>query len=606
MVAMLAGCDHAVKETTELSAVETPMPQVSPKPELSYVPDMDSPGVLQRTERFLEEYIDAKHTREYRNAVGKVFLTQINFCDGTGKPERTVLSESNSADGKTNISFTSPGRSHEGDVYDNALCLHEGGLIGLDWHMETAIDGCPCMCPEMPRCLDDELLETIAKIKTLEKIDLSGGFISDIGLSKLAPLANLKSLQFSEDRSGYYFPENQPKLTFAAFDSLHALVDLEELVTSRLAQQEDIDSRPLFRALPHYPKLRHFSAIGLTFDRKNMEALVSCENLESLDIEGVMLEPCLDLIERLRKLKTLSLNIRTNGHDIDIPNLPALRSLSLTVSGADEQRIVVKKQLVLENIALSMSTKKNHVVLADLPELSSIRLTQENAHSIDADFDNLPKVVSCKWLPCDSAVPEKRNQPWDEPFRFTENNLEAALHLPALRTLEILGPLEKNVDLKKLESLQSLYEIELRAVEMNDPGFCANLKAKIISLYCCRLPDDFSLDNIPTLSELRMYYCFGRNITIRNAPELQRVVWTPWDYWEEKDEMESFVFEGCPKLSEFSCSTDVLDNLDILDIRGTKIPKKTILDFFPKYNDEGEPRKTKLLTDDSVSDEKGI
>jgi len=47
----------------------------------------------------------------------------------------------------------------------------------------------------------DSLLETIAKITTLEKLELSGGIMTDNGLKKLASLTQLKTLVFHE---GYH------------------------------------------------------------------------------------------------------------------------------------------------------------------------------------------------------------------------------------------------------------------------------------------------------------------------------------------------------------------------------------------------------------------
>jgi len=533
-----------------------------------YSLDKASPEMRQRVERFLDEYIGDQHSREYRQAVGTVFLAQLHFCDDTGKPERTTIDNVKTENGETTISLVRKGTgaadfSTESDEHriNKAMTFRNKNVIALNGIVEcTDYEGATCYY-SFP--LTDPLLDTIVKIATLEKLKLGCGFFSDAMLAKLAPLTQLKSLWLIDTHNA----RTELKHSYSAFDSLHGLVNLEEIVLFPLALQADADSTPFFRALPNYPQLRTLSVGGLALNRKNMEALSSCIKLESLMIDNSTLtEPCLDLLGKLKSLQTLRLTLRTNGHPVEIPHLPSLTCLTLRSStDVQEQSIVISNQPLLRELWLSIPAKKNSIVLTDMPELTQMYLTIENVHSVEARFENLPKVALCQWRQNFRADQASIEQIKDEPFRFTQNLLNATLNLPAVQFLWLPGPLEKNVDLKKLAALSSLTRLDLYGLDVNIPDLCSHLKLKHLVIHMSWLPDDFSLENAPTLESLSMGFCIGKNITINNAPLLKQFAFMP--AYKITSPLESVVLKECPALESLGGHPPAR----LLDLRGTKI-----------------------------------
>ena len=558
-----------------------------PKPQLGYIPDMTSPAVLQKVERFLDEYIDPKHSPEYRQVVGEVLLTQLNFCDGTGKPQRTTISGTIKDDGETIISlfYGNYGMTPNIDSIDRAMktamVLRNKSVVALNCYLEETsyrdehdeFDANGYTYPVPPVCFDDVLLETIAKITTLERLELCSGRTTDTGLKKLAPLTQLKSLRFIECASGGLY-----RFSYAAFDSLHDLVNLEELdlknrpnITGH-SYQAGADSAPLFRALPNYPKLRKFSAFGLELNRKHMEALTSCEKLESLDISGTLTEPCLDLLGKLKSLKTFSLTPRTNSLAVELPPLQALKELDLTIIGTEPPKVIVSNQPSLAKIELRPITKKIQLVFTDMPELAQILIhtVGDVVETIEPRFENLPKLslFLCRdyadWYYNDDGVFTRPGG--EKNLRFTQSFLQAVQNLPALESLHLRGSLDDNIDLNSLfRSCPKLSDLSL----------------------VCDLPDDFRLEDMPALKRLNIRSSTGKNIVIKNAPLLfvfdfsGRNVKTEDGKWKLVPDLESIVFEGCPNLIGFTYDSGS-EKFRLLDLRGTKIKKESELSRFQR------------------------
>ena len=553
------------------------------KPLLEYVPDMTSPAIRQRVERFLTEYLDTpKHSPEYRQAVGEVFLRQLYFCDDTAKPERTLIHDVKMVNGEKTISLFRRGRQESFSIeddnryFEDAMTFRDKSVIALNWRVESEDYEGSMWSTGYPG-VSDALMETLAKITTLERLDLCNSWITDKGLVKLAPLTQLKSLQFSEINplSGI-----SPRFSFAVFDSLHGWVNLEELLLASV-RQTGADSASLFRALPNYPKLRKFSALGLELNRKNMEALTSCDKLESLDISGTLTEPCLDLLGKLKSLQTLRLHLRTNGHAVELPPLPALTELFLTVTDADQQSIVISKQPILAEINLSPYAKHHQLVLTDLPELTHIAIFEREILSMEARFENLPKVTRLQWhrytgnpyeQDVDGVVIKRDGQQRDK-LRFSQNLLDAVLSLPALVSLEIPCPLEEGVDLDKLSAHPALKTLELHYVDLSHSSFRFAQNLGNMRLVECRVPDDIFLEDVLALTHLNITAAdgTGKNVTVKNAPFLEHFTFTT-GYRSPKHQLESLVFEGCPELWWFYVDGDGA-KLRLLDLRGTKSPR---------------------------------
>ena len=63
-------------------------------PALGYVPDMESPAILQRVERFLDEYIDPKHSAEYRQVIVRPTFQRCDITANLCNSVRFTLSNS--------------------------------------------------------------------------------------------------------------------------------------------------------------------------------------------------------------------------------------------------------------------------------------------------------------------------------------------------------------------------------------------------------------------------------------------------------------------------------------------------------------------------------
>jgi hypothetical protein len=309
-----------------------------------------------------------------------------------------------------------------------------------------------------------------------------------------------------------------------------------------------------------------------------------------------MTEPCFERLAKLESLETLWLSLRTNGHAVEISHIPSLTSLSLNVGDAEEQEqnVAISNLPLLPELWLIFAVKKINLVLTDMPELRSMTLILDEVHSVQAQFENLPKVTSCKWRQGGRGITKAGvEQLRDEPFRFTQNLLEATLNLPALHSLDLPGPVEENVDLRKLAALPELKNLTLNALNVSIPDLCSHLKLSRLEIWLACLPDDFRLENMPTLESLSMYYCVGKNITLKNAPHLKRF------YYEsaklqgmEPMGIDWMVLQECPELTQFGCAID-WSKLRLLDVRGTKISKTGLLSRNREFNN-GD---TKILVD---------
>ena len=366
-------------------------------PALGYVPDMDSPAILQRVERFLDEYIDPKHSAEYRQAVGKIFLMQLNFVDATGSPERTTINNVQTINGETTLSLSRRGKQTTFSIDDDnrncekAIILRNKSIIALNWFVKSEdYEGASW---GTAFGATDSLLETIAKITTLEKLELGGGIMTDNGLKKLASLTQLKTLVFREGYHSIPGPPAVPTLTYSTFDALHGLVNLETLVLpSGDLFQPNADCTPLFRALPHYPRLKSLGAVKGELSPQNMQRLSQCRELEELTLKGTMPVPCLEELATLPNLKNLSLDISGCNQSFTVAHFPALEGLSFqwSIDTSDQKKagdipiITFTSLLKLKQFWFNSTPCDFHVVVSNNPNLQTLRIDAVRVHVSDS------------------------------------------------------------------------------------------------------------------------------------------------------------------------------------------------------------------------------
>ena len=411
-------------------------------PALGYVPDMTSPAILQRVERFLDEYIDPKHSAEYREAVGKIFLTQLNFVDGTGKPARTFISNVQAVNDERIISLSRTGKQETFSIEDEnrdcegAMILRNKSVIALNWFIEnTDYEGATW---DTAMGATDSLLETLAKITTLEKLELGGGSMTDDGLKKLASLTQLKSLVFREGYHSISASSTSLALTYSAFDSLHGLASLEELTLPKHGIQPDADCTPLFRALPHHPRLKTLHGVKGKLTPQNMQYLLQCRELESLSLSGTMPVPCLEILASLPKLITLSLDISGCNQSFVLTHFPALEGLSFNWSNAPTEQGQADNVPALTFTALPelkqfwfYSTPCDfHVVVSDNPQLRTFRVAPIRLPVSDAPPPISKPVFTLENLPELTGVGAWQSPPGTK-FTIANTPQLVVLHLPS-------------------------------------------------------------------------------------------------------------------------------------------------------------------------------
>ena len=411
-----------------------------------YVPDMTSPAILERVERFQEEHIDPSHSAEYREAVKKILLIQLNFIDSTGHPEKVII-KTKTENGETVVSLSRPGTgvadfSTESDDRwsKGAMTLRDKSVIALNWSADRAdYEGAS---GSVSMQAYDSLVEILAKITTLEKLELGNLSLTDDGLKALDSMTQLKSLVFR--KHGY----EHDTLTYPALDSLHGLVNLEELVVDYgYHSAPEMDSTPLFQAVTHYPRLKKLYADRVELTPKNLRRLAQCRELEELALLGPMPEPCLEILASLPKLKKMMLGVSDCGQSFEFSRFPALEILgfgcSLLTTEKDGTPVITFTDLPeLKSFEFYSARYDYHAVIYDLPKLQAFyvgrsRYVSFAFHSVLCRGKNyyLPgkAVVDIENLPALTEV-DVRDFNRGTKFRIARTPKLDSLHLPSYNT----------------------------------------------------------------------------------------------------------------------------------------------------------------------------
>lgn len=169
--------------------------------------------------------------------------------------------------------------------------------------------------------IDDSSVKEIAKIKTLQKIDLSGTAITDDGLAELGTLPQLKvlNLEGCENITGeafaeFQFPEmltdvNLAKVKLLNDDGLKAMSRFTQLQHFRLFRNAEIKG-PGFECLASMKKLTNLRCAMTSIKDEHLALL---DGIETLEI--IWLHTCkgvsgrgLDRLSKSQGCKTINLN----------------------------------------------------------------------------------------------------------------------------------------------------------------------------------------------------------------------------------------------------------------------------------------------------------
>ncbi|MBC8868787.1 MAG: hypothetical protein H8E44_05190 [Planctomycetes bacterium] len=388
--------------------------------------------------RLLDQEL-AEQSSDYRAAVEEIFYRQVVFCDGTDRPDRVTVSWAPGKQGELRLSLHSPGRHNYGDNHPDAITLYGGAVVGLTFSIESNIDACPCGGPEFPDYLDDEFLKTIARIDTLESIDLSCSGVTDAGLKTLAQLKNLRSVNLE-----------RTTLTCDGLKHLGTLHHLETFAYSpgdRSGRIEWIPAQVCEIAAGHR-HLRDLRLEWVEFDKKAARALAACAELESLKVTGTLLEAdallafegnaslesmhlyftCRAIgpirLGGLSRVSRLGVTVEAPNVDIALADLPTVRDLGLFVRhGAPEEahtaesvgsdrkaapgpRVSVRRLADLRQASFGVrdrrfeSTTEHGVVqLGELPSLANLAF-----HGLDGKLEVEGTCVNLKRLTASEAA----------------------------------------------------------------------------------------------------------------------------------------------------------------------------------------------------------
>ena len=320
---------------------------------------------------FFDEYL-AEQSKEYRDAVKRICLIQARNIEPTRFWQVTFSPQKPEPGAVAYIG--SRFRIADNHFFDaGGITIRDHKVVGLTF---TVYEDWDTVSGHMiPTYLNNDVMNYIARIPTLESLDLSGGSITDVGLAKLAGMHSLKELTFNE--TWRFGSGGSTYLTGSAFQHLHGLTQLEvlDLANNKFdGKNQKFESDIFFEALSHYPKLKKLNVgTSVEITPQTMQWLSQCRELEELRLSGTMPEPCLEILAPLSKLKNLYLGIGGCNRSYKIPGFPALDYLEFTTSGNTDVPIVI--------------------TIADLPELRSLWLSVFSGYNCQVVIFNTPKLM---------------------------------------------------------------------------------------------------------------------------------------------------------------------------------------------------------------------
>ena len=520
--------------------------------------------------RFFDDYL-AEQSAEYRDAVKWICLKQAQSID---KLERISFNSNKPAkpDETVSISYKDPAPQFQGGGSAGSILLRNNKVFALHFVADFTHDcGC-CTFDIAPGYLDDNFMDYIARITTLEYLDLGGGKITDAGLAKLAGVHSLKELSLGG--TGQYtqsYGDNITRvapskhhITGSAFQHLHGLTQLEVLDLSTdessgggLWTNIKKESGILFEALSHYPKLKKLLVRNVDLTPKTMQWLAQCRELEDLHLTGTMPEPCLDILEPLTTLKKLYINVDGVSRSFAIPKFSALEALYFYWSAekvARESAPTITVAALPELKSLSFSnTLYSYIAVYDNPKLASYpepvqfyfgegftekKLLQQARTSLSVQGESGTETV----LNTLQSAPNT-NELILSNVDVTAEILEAMLQMTELESLSLLRCTQpKELDFRKFQTLQQL---SISFMNLSPDDYAQMHSLKQLSLIGVQLPAEFG--HLPALEKLVLRECVPKDLTLVNLPAVTRI-----EIWEHnRNRGGSLLVKDAPRLEYF-------------------------------------------------------
>jgi len=537
----------------------------------------------------LDEELAAR-SHEYRAAVEEIFYRQAVFCDGRDKLARVQVRRGSSDDGETTLTLYSPGRDGYGDTLKEAMTLRDGAVVGLTFCVENNFDSCPCSSWLHPECLNDEFLKTIARIDTLEAIDLSSSHVTDAGLKTLSTLHNLRSVNL--------------KHTAVTCDGLEPLGTLDQLETFKYSQADTRVRQPprLCHLVARHPVLRDLYLESVELTSEAAAALSSCSHLEKLDLQQSTMEAgALGAFAGHDRIANLSLVVASDAAEpillngmpgledlyftakganleIEVTGLPALRQLSL-VARRDAPEIAEGREPTTVDEEVGHAPRLSVDGLASLEQASFT--VHDGQFAVAAEtgeirLGRLPSLATLYLFKLDGKLNARNELPALTQLASYEAADKASLYralprCPNLEELKTYGgtdpvkrsprPVEAD-DVATVFELKHLKKLQMASVRGRPLAFESFLKLprlKELTLRDCELSESFEAAGHPVLEMLHFQWTSPRYVTVRHMPMLSRFVVT------NSDRLETAKLIDCPALEWCWCTST--PNLGKLDLR---------------------------------------
>lgn len=548
------------------------------------------PRLQRDLQTLLDEHIAAR-SEPYKSAVRTILAQQILFCDGTDRPERVEVIWKSDDTGQTVIELESPGRYDYGDTLPAAMTLRDGAVVGMTFRVDSNIDSCPCNGWENPKYLDDDLMELVSQIDTLESLELRNSNVMDDGFSHIVRLKRLETLDIWETQ-----------ITASGLARLAQLDRLEKLELSS-SLTEYVYPPEVCREIGRCSQLRdlHLGPTRLTVTA--LRGLASLRHLEALDAGALALEPAgltafdghsalskLSLgvtnagdlefmFPDLPNLKTLSLTIRAREVQINISDLPALEALGVTIGVAQHKAGYANPQSDSDRAELDES----HVSITRLSSLNDLWLSLGRPETQQWNRDShklthLPKLAGLT-LSNDRGIPEIEGELPNMKMLTVFSQFQPATtfamlpHMPNLEQIKVYRPHEQQaeqqaeqVPLSKfapLFALKNLKVAQLANLQCDDvtslESFLALPRLSELMLTNCQFGDQLEISGHTALEHLRFESGAPRAIIAEDLPNLQRFTVV------RSDGYKSAQFICCPSLQSLWCTeTPLLKQLDLL------------------------------------------
>ena len=497
------------------SLLEPAAPPPEPRP-------VASVETLSGNVRQLARQVSRHKNEEFRSAIAQILTEQILFCDGKKQPDRVTMQSEPSDDGSTKYSFYSPGRHGHEDRLPAAITTRSGNVVGMSFAVISNIDSCPCETTEYPTYVDDEFLQLVANIQTLEQLDLQHSKLTDTGLSALRRLRHLKFVDLSNT-----------SVTPAGLQQLQGS-SIEELLLNGV--NRNWDSEELFNVLAGFPMLSSLQIQNIQLTAASIERLRSLPSLKTLSLTGEFSGGRNErlVVADILRLESISLQLFGDFGSIRIRDLPKLQTFSsrtVRTTAPDERDEFAR---LPELTSLHCSARGGNAPrLSELPKLETISFAYlAGLPEIPAPLPTVKDVSSYSMRAPGTFFRCLDSFPQLERLHVSPHHKKELMEPIAMADLAPIAGLKQlkdlrlsqltTVDFSFFESITSLERIMLRKVRLPNVVVFSHPRLKLLRVDSDDTVESVSIESMPNIDELEISCGRVPTASFRNVPKLQR------------------------------------------------------------------------------------